>query len=122
MSVGTAGVSAWVGSPFARESQQDGHSGVAMHGGRQAVHPEPKLVVDRCFEVQSWDFDPMLVEVEACQARLCQAVSEVAQAVDLRLCPDVCGSGQTSPRPSLLEPEQAGGSLPPAQVNFPPSR
>jgi hypothetical protein len=61
----------------------------------------------------------MLVEVEVCQARLCQAVSEEAQAVDLHLSLDECGSGQTSPRPSLLEPEQAGGSPPPAQVDFP---
>ena len=33
--------------------------------------------------------------------------------------PDECGSGQTSPRPSLLVPEQAGGSPPPVQVDFP---
>ncbi|CAD6228420.1 unnamed protein product [Miscanthus lutarioriparius] len=32
--------------------------------------------------------------------------------------PDECGSGQTSPRPSLLVPEQAWGS-PPVQVDFP---
>jgi len=40
--------------------------------------------------------------------------------VDLCLSgPYECGSGQTSPRPSLLEPEQAGGSPPPVQVDFP---
>ncbi|CAD6272866.1 unnamed protein product [Miscanthus lutarioriparius] len=69
----------------------------------------------------------MLVEVEACLAKgppqaglTSQAVSEVAQAVDLCLSgPDECGSGQTSPRPSLLEPEQTGGSPPPVQVDFP---
>ena len=62
----------------------------------------------------------MLVEVEACMTKrphqagpTSQAVSEVAQAVDLCLSgPDKCGSGQTSPRPLLLESEQAGGSPP----------
>ena len=47
-------------------------------------------------------------------------MSEAAQAVDLCLSgPDECGSGQTSPRPSLLVPEQARGSPPPVQVDFP---
>jgi hypothetical protein len=42
-----------------------------------------------------------------------QAVSEAALAVDLFLSgPDVCGSGQTSPRPSPLETELARGSPP----------
>ena len=68
--------------------------------------------------VQLWDFDPMLVEVEA--GLTSQAMSEVALAVDLCLSgPDECGLGQTSPRPSLLEIEQAGGSPPPVQVDFP---
>jgi hypothetical protein len=79
----------------------------------QAVHLEPMLVVDHCSEVQRWDFDPMLVEVEACltkrppQAGLpSRDVPEVAQAMNLCLSGlDVCVSGQTSPRPSLLEPE-----------------
>jgi hypothetical protein len=69
----------------------------------------------------------MLVEVEACLTKgppraglTSQAVSEVAQAMDLCLSgPDECGLGQTSPRPSLLEPKQAGGSPPPVQVDFP---
>ena len=72
----------------------------------------------------------MLVEVEACLAKrppqaglMGQAVSEVAQTVNLCLSgPDECGLGQTSPRPSLLEPEQAGGSPPPVQVDFPSNR
>lgn len=59
------------------------------------MHQEPELVVGHCSEVQRWDFDPMLVEVEACLPS--QAVYND-------------GSGQTSPRPSLLEPEQAEGS------------
>jgi hypothetical protein len=96
-----------------------------MQGGGQAVHPEPMLAVDRCSEVQCWDFDPILVGVEACLTKrppqaVSQAVSEVAQAVDLRLSGlDECGSGQTSLRPSLVEPEQAGGSPPLSQVDFP---
>jgi hypothetical protein len=113
VSVGVAGVCAWLGEPFARECQQDGQCCIAMQGGKmpiQAVHPEPELVVDRCLEVQRWDFDPMLVEVEACLTKrlpqtvlMSQAMLEVAQAVDLCLSgPDECGSGQTSPRPSLL--------------------
>ena len=69
----------------------------------------------------------MLVEVEACMTKrphqagpTSQAVSEVAQAVDPCLSgPYECGSGQTTPRPSLLVPEQAGGSPPPVQVDFP---
>jgi hypothetical protein len=79
----------------------------------QAVHPEPMLAVDHCSEVQRWDFDPMLVVVEACLTKrppqaglLSRDVPEVAQAMNLCLSgPDVCGSGQTSPRPSLLELE-----------------
>jgi hypothetical protein len=69
----------------------------------------------------------MLVEVEACLTDrppqvgfTCQAVSEVAQAVDQCLSgQDVCGLAQTSPRPSLFESEQVGGSPPPVQVDFP---
>jgi hypothetical protein len=45
------------------------HSSIAMQGGRQAVHPELELAVDYCSELQHWDFDPMLVEVEACRAK-----------------------------------------------------
>ncbi|CAD6262766.1 unnamed protein product [Miscanthus lutarioriparius] len=87
----------------------------------QIVHQEPELAVDRCLGVQRWDFDPMLVEVEA--GLMSQAMSEVALAVDLCLSgSDECGLGQTSPSPSLLESEQAGGSLPPVQVDFPSSR
>jgi hypothetical protein len=92
------------------------------------VHPELELVVDRCSEVQRWDFDPMLVELDAClvkpQAGLTsQAVSEVAQAVDLCLLGlDVCGSGQTSPRLSLLEPKQAGDPHPRSRSTSLPSR
>ena len=63
----------------------------------------------------------MLVEVVA--GLRSQAVSKLALAVDLCLLgPDECGSGQTSPRPSLLVPEQAGGSPPPVQVDFPSSQ
>jgi hypothetical protein len=121
------GICAWLGGSFARECQQDSHSSIAMQGGGQAVHPELELAVDCCSELQHWDFDPMLVEVEACRAKrpplaglTCQAVSEVAQAVDLCLLgSDEFCSGQTSPRLSLLEPEQAGGSPPPVQVDFP---
>jgi hypothetical protein len=45
--------------------------------------PEFVLVVDRCSEVQRWDLDPMLVEVDACLAKpqaslTSQAMSEVA--------------------------------------------
>jgi hypothetical protein len=66
----------------------------------------------------------MLVEVDACLAKpqaglTSQVVSEVAQMVDLCLSgPDECGSGQTSPKPSPVEPEQAGGSLPSVQIDF----
>ena len=49
----------------------------------QTVHCEPELAVDRCLGVQRWDFDPMLVEVEA--GLTSQAMSEVALAVDLCL-------------------------------------
>jgi hypothetical protein len=50
---------------------------------------------------------------------MCQAVSEMAQAVDLCLLGlDEFCSGQTSPRPSFLEPKQAGGSPPPVQLDF----
>ena len=58
----------------------------------QTVRREPELTVDRCLGVQRWDFDPMLVEVEACMTKrphqagpTSQAVLEVAQAVDLCL-------------------------------------
>jgi hypothetical protein len=69
VSVGTAGVCAWLGGPFARECRQDGLSSVAMQGGGQAVHPELELAVDHYSKVQCWDFDPMLVEVDACLAK-----------------------------------------------------
>jgi hypothetical protein len=52
--VGTAGVCAWLGGPFARDCLKE---------GGQVVHPEPELAVVRCLEVPSRDFDPMLVEV-----------------------------------------------------------
>jgi uncharacterized metal-binding protein len=89
---------------------------VATQGGelqKCVVHPEPKIVLDCCSEVPRWVFDPMLVEVEDCltdrptqMGFTCQAVSKVAQVVDQCLSSlDVCGSAQTSPRPSLLEPE-----------------
>jgi hypothetical protein len=41
-----------------------------MQGGGQAGHPELELAVDRSSEVQRWDFDPMLIEVEACLATI----------------------------------------------------
>jgi hypothetical protein len=116
----TTGGCAWLGGSSTRVRQQDSPASVALQGGGQAVHPEFALAVDRCSEVHHWDFDPMLVEVDAClakpQAGLTSQAVEVAQAVDL--CPNECGSGQTSPWPSLVEPEQAGGSLPAVQIDF----
>jgi hypothetical protein len=113
----------------AREHQQDDHSDAAVQGvtmAMQVVHTEPEIAVHRCSEVQRWDFDPMLFEVEACvtQKPPQTDVPEVARLVDLCLSglglsgPDVCSSGQTSPGPSLLESEQPGGSPPPIQVDF----
>jgi hypothetical protein len=51
------------------------------------VQTEPVLAVHRCPEVQRWDFDPMLVEVEACVTNWPPQtyVLEVAKAVDLCL-------------------------------------
>ena len=68
VSVGEARACASLGGPVAREYQQDDHSCIDMQGGKmqiQIVHQEPELAVDRCLGVQRWDFDPMLVEVEA---------------------------------------------------------
>jgi hypothetical protein len=121
VSVGMTKVRAWLGGPFARECQKDGHSSVAMQGGEQAVHPELELAVDRCSEVQRWDFNPMLVEVEACRAkrspqagRTCQAVSEVAQAVDLCL---------SSPdKFCWAKPHQGPHSWSRSRLTSPPSR
>jgi len=36
------------------------------HNSTVTVHPEPDLAVHRCSEAPLRDFDPMLVEVEAC--------------------------------------------------------
>jgi hypothetical protein len=54
---------------FARECQHDDHSNAVVQGGAtamQVVQTEPVLAMHRCPEVQRWDFDPKLVEVEAC--------------------------------------------------------
>jgi hypothetical protein len=111
-------------SSSARMRQQDSPASVPLQGGGQAVHLEFALAVDRCSEVHRWDFDPMLVEVDAClakpQAGLTSQAVEVAQAVDL--CPNECGSGQTSPWPSLVEPEQARDPYPRSRLTSRPSR
>jgi hypothetical protein len=101
VSVGTAGACAWLRGPFAQECLQGDLSSTAMHGGGQAVRPEPELAVVRCLEFPCRDFDPMLVEVDAClakpQAGLTHAVSEVEA--------DECGLGlMLSSLPRQLPP------------------
>jgi hypothetical protein len=49
--------------------QQDGLLSAAMLGDGQAGLPELELVANRCSKVPRKDFDPMLVEVDACLAK-----------------------------------------------------
>jgi hypothetical protein len=72
-----------------------------------AISSLPNGVDMPAFHVEPTSPDPMQVEEEACLT-----------VVDICLSgPNGCGSGQISPRPSLLEPEEHGGSPPPVQVD-----
>ena len=60
-------VLAW--RPYCMRCQQDGLLSAAMLGDGQAGLPELELVANRCSKVPRKDFDPMLVEVDACLAK-----------------------------------------------------